>query len=74
MGMTVGQITKVAPMDPFSTYNIYVEFELKRSQLRLHVDGRFACQGGGGGLPRPARGRGEQNTGGHAIYIFHPAG
>ena len=72
MGMSVGQITAVKPMDPFSTYNIYVEFELKDPYYGyMWTEGSRAKVAAADFLGQRVV-EVSKGTNGHAIYIFHP--
>lgn len=72
MGMPVGQITQVKPMDPFSTYNIYVEFELKDPHYGyMWTTGSRAKVAAADFLGQRVV-EVSKGTGGHAIYIFDP--
>ena len=72
MGMTVGQITKVTPMDPFSTYNIYVEFELKDPYYGyMWTEGSRAKVAAADFLGQRVV-EVSKGTNGHAIYLFNP--
>lgn len=72
MGMTVGQITAVKPMDPFSPYNIYVEFELKDPNYGyMWTEGSRAKVAAADFLGQRVV-EVSKGTGGHAIYIFDP--
>lgn len=72
MGMTVGQITAVKPMDPFSPYNIYIEFELKDPNYGyMWTEGSRAKVAAADFLGQRVV-EVSKGTGGHAIYIFNP--
>ena len=72
MGMPVGQITAVKPMDPFSSYNIYVEFELKDPYYGyMWTEGSRAKVAAADFLGQRVV-EVSKGTNGHAIYIFHP--
>ncbi len=72
MGMTVGQITKVTPMDPFSTYNIYIEFELKDPYYGyMWTEGSRAKVAAADFLGQRVV-EVSKGTNGHAIYLFNP--
>ena len=72
MGMPVGQITTVKPMDPFSTYNIYVEFEVKDPYYGyMWTEGSRAKVAAADFLGQRVV-EVSKGTNGHAIYIFNP--
>jgi ABC-type transporter Mla subunit MlaD len=72
MGKPAGKIIKVETMDPYSPYNIYVEFELMDPNYGyMWTEGSRAKVASadflGSRVVEVSKG-----TGGHAIYIFHP--
>ncbi|MEY4387305.1 MAG: MlaD protein [Verrucomicrobiota bacterium] len=71
MGMPAGQVTLIKPMDPYSPYNIYVEFELMDPNYGyMWTEGSRVKVGSGflqSRLLEVTKG-----TNGHAVYISNP--
>ncbi len=72
IGLEVGQITRMEPMDPYSSYNIYVEFQVqepyygylwtKGSRVKINTADFLGKR-----VLELTKG-----TGGYPAYVFHP--
>jgi len=72
MGMPVGYIVKTVPMDPYSPYNIYVEFEVMDPYYGyVWTEGTRAKVAAADFLGKRVV-EISKGTAGQAVYMFHP--
>lgn len=72
MGLNVGQITRMEPMDPSSPYNMYVEFVLRAPYFGYMWTEGSKAEVASAGLLGNRTLEVSKGTGGYPVYVFHP--